>query len=204
MHISDGVLSPQVWVSGYLVTGALTAYVLARKTDMGELPKVSIVTAALFVASLIRIPLGPTSIHLMLNGLAGITLGLSAFPAVLIALILQALLFQHGGVTTIGINAVILGLPALAAYGLFQAGIRANIRGKYAIFGGLAGGIAVALGVLFLSLSLLTTGEHLEDVIPFVVVMHLPAVAIETIVVGAFAQFMARVSPQVLRGFRPG
>ncbi|MBT9159950.1 MAG: hypothetical protein AAGB97_06850 [Dehalococcoidia bacterium] len=28
MHISDGVLSPQVWVSGYVVTAALTAYVL--------------------------------------------------------------------------------------------------------------------------------------------------------------------------------
>ena len=47
MHISDGVLSPQVWVSGYVVTGALTAYVLARKTDISELPRVSIVTALL-------------------------------------------------------------------------------------------------------------------------------------------------------------
>ncbi|MBT9163667.1 MAG: Fused nickel transport protein NikMN [Chloroflexi bacterium] len=203
MHISDGVLSPQVWVSGYVVTAALTAYVLTRKTDIAELPKVSIVTAALFVASLIRIPLGPTSVHLILNGLAGITLGLSAFPAVLIALILQALLFQHGGVTTIGINAVILGLPALAAYGLFAAGTRISIRGRYAIFGGLAGGTAIALGVLFFSLCLLTTGEHLEDVIPFVVVAHLPVIAIETIVLGALAQFVARVSPQALRGFRP-
>jgi cobalt/nickel transport system permease protein len=203
MHISDGILSPQVWVSGYVITGALTAYVLTKKTDTSELPKLSIITAALFVASLIHVPTGPTSIHLILTGLAGITLGLLAFPAILVALILQALLFQHGGITTVGINAVILGLPALAAYGLFAVGTRTNIRGRYAIFGGLAGGTAIVLGILLLSLCLLTTGEHLKDVIPFVVVAHLPVIAIEGIVVGAFAQFMARVNPQTLRGFRP-
>jgi len=202
MHISDGVLSPQVWVSGYVVAGAVTAYVLAKKSDISELPKLSIITAAVFVASLIHVPIGPTSVHLVLSGLAGITLGLSAFPAILVALILQALLFQHGGITTIGINAVNMGLPALAAYGLFWAGTRTNIRGKYGIFGGLAGGVAIALGVLLLSLCLLTTGEHLEDVIPFAVVAHIPVVVIEAIVVGAFAEFVARVRPQALKGFK--
>ncbi|MBT9138807.1 MAG: Fused nickel transport protein NikMN [Syntrophomonadaceae bacterium] len=202
MHISDGVLSPQVWISGYVITMALTAYVLARKTDTSELPKLSIITAALFVASLIHIPIGPTSVHLVLTGLAGITLGLLAFPAVLVALILQALLFQHGGITTIGINTINLGLPALAVYGLFLLGTRTNIRGKHGIFGGLAGGMAVALGILLLSLSLLVTGEHLKDAIPFVVVAHLPLIAIEAIVVGAFAGFVTRVSPQVLKNGR--
>ena len=95
VHISDGVLSPQVWVSGYVVTGTLTTYILARKTELSEIPKLSVVTAALFVASLIHIPVGPTSVHLVLSGLAGITLGLAAFPAIFVALILQAFLFQH-------------------------------------------------------------------------------------------------------------
>jgi cobalt/nickel transport system permease protein len=203
MHISDGVLSPQVWVSGYVIAGAVTAYVLAKKSDISELPKLSMITAAVFVASLIYIPIGPTSVHLILSGLAGITLGLSAFPAVLVALILQALLFQHGGITTIGINAVNMGLPALAAYGIFWAGTRTNIRGKYGIFGGLAGGVAIVFGVLLLSLCLLTTGEHLKDVVPFVVVAHVPVVVIEAIVVGAFAAFVARVRPQTLKGFKP-
>ena len=57
MHISDGVLSPQVLVSGYVVAGAVTAYVLAKKSDISELPKLSIVTAAIFVSSLIHIPI---------------------------------------------------------------------------------------------------------------------------------------------------
>lgn len=203
MHISDGVLSPQVWVSGYVITGALATYILTKKTDISEIPKLSVITAAVFVASLIHIPVGPTSVHLILSGLAGITLGLAAFPAILVALILQAFLFQHGGITTIGINTVNMGLPALAAYGVFLAVTRTNIKGKYTIFGGLAGGIAIALGIALLSLCLLSTGEYLEYVVPYVVVAHLPVVAIEAIVVGAFAGFMVRVRPQLLKGYQP-
>lgn len=203
MHISDGVLSPQVWVTGNVVAGAAVAYILAKKTDVSEIPKLSIITAAVFVASLIHIPAGPTSVHLILNGLAGVTLGLSAFPAVFVALLLQALLFQHGGITTIGINTINMGLPALAVYGLFLIGTRSNIKRKYAIFGALAGGIAIALGVLLLSLSLFTTGEYLEDVIPFVIAAHIPVMVIEAVVVGAFAEFMVRVRPEILKGFKP-
>lgn len=197
------MLSPQVWVSGYVITGALATYILTKKTDISEIPKLSVITAAVFVASLIHIPIGPTSVHLVLSGLAGITLGLAAFPAILVALILQAFLFQHGGITTIGINTVNMGLPALAAYGVFLAVTRTNIKGKYTIFGGLAGGIAIALGIALLSLCLLSTGEYLEYVVPYVVVAHLPVVAIEAIVVGAFAGFMVRVRPQLLKGYQP-
>ncbi len=203
MHISDGVLSPQVWVSGYVITGGLTAYILAKKTEISDIPKVSVVTSAIFVASLIHVPVGPTSVHLVLSGLAGITLGWSAFPAIFVALILQAFLFQHGGITTIGINTVNIGLPALAAYGVFLLGARSNIKGKYTIFGGLAGGTAIVLGIALLSLSLLSTGEYLEYVVPYAIVANLPVVAIEAILVGAFAGFMARVRPQLLKGYKP-
>jgi cobalt/nickel transport system permease protein len=197
------VLSPQVWVSGYAITGTLSTYIVAKKIDVSEIPKLSVITAAIFVASLIHIPVGPTSVHLVLSGLAGITLGLAAFPAIFVALTLQAFLFQHGGITTIGINTVIMGLPALAAYGVFAAGTRSNIKGKYAVFGGLAGGTAIVLGIALLSLCLLSTGEYLEYVVPYVILAHLPVVAIEAIVVGAFAQFMERVRPQLLRSYKP-
>lgn len=197
------MLSPQVWVSGYAITGTLSTYIVAKKIDVSEIPKLSVITAAIFVASLIHIPVGPTSVHLVLSGLAGITLGLAAFPAIFVALTLQAFLFQHGGITTIGINTVIMGLPALAAYGVFAAGTRSNIKGKYAVFGGLAGGTAIVLGIALLSLCLLSTGEYLEYVVPYVILAHLPVVAIEAIVVGAFAQFMERVRPQLLRSYKP-
>jgi len=203
IHISDGILSPQVWIAGYAITVGLLAWTLSR-TKLEEIPKLSVITAAVFVASLIHLPAGPTSVHFILAGLAGITLGLAAFPAVFIALVLQAFLFQHGGITTIGINAVNIGVPALAAYGLFRLGTRTNIRRKYGIFGGLSGAVAIILGVALLSLCLFTTGEYLQDVIPFVIVAHLPIIAIEGVVTGAFAEFMFRVRPQMLAGYKIG
>ena len=203
IHISDGVLSPQVWIAGYVIAGGLLAWTLSR-IKVEEIPKLSIITAAVFVASLIHLPAGPTSVHFILAGLAGITLGLAAFPAIFIALVLQAFLFQHGGITTIGINAINMGVPALAAYGIFRLGTKTNIRRKYGIFAGLSGAIAIVLGVALLSLCLFTTGEYLKDVIPFVVVAHLPIIAIEAVVTGAFAEFMVRVRPQILKGYKIG
>ena len=61
-------------------------------------------TAAFFVASLIHVSIGPTSVHLLLNGLLGVIVGRRAPLAVLLGLTLQAVLFGHGGFTTIGVN----------------------------------------------------------------------------------------------------
>jgi len=120
MHIPDGLLPPTVTITGYAVTGGLTWFSLRKinkKTNyQEEIPKASLLTAAFFISSLIHIPIPPFSIHLILNGLMGIVLGYFAFPAVLIGLFFQAVFFQHGGLSTLGINAVIMGLPCLIAY----------------------------------------------------------------------------------------
>ena len=49
-------------------------------------------TPAIFVASLVHVPVGPSSMHLVLNGLLGLLLGWAAFPAILVGLLLQAVL----------------------------------------------------------------------------------------------------------------
>ncbi|MDY6834265.1 MAG: cobalt transporter CbiM [Chloroflexota bacterium] len=202
MHISDGVLPAELWISGTVVTSAGVAYVLAKKTDATEMPKLAVVTGAMFVASLIHIPVGETSIHLILSGLAGIVLGLAAIPAIFVSLILQALLFQHGGLTTLGINTLIMGLPALVAYGLFWTGMKSNIARKHALFGGIAGGMAICLGVCLLYLCLLTIGMDSEWLLLCIVVPHLVVVAIEAVIVGGFAEFVVKVKPEILQGQR--
>lgn len=120
MHIPDGFLPPFVCISGYAVTGGITWFCLRRinkETNyQEEIPKASLLTAAFFVASLIHIPVPPFSIHLVLNGVMGLVLGYYAFPAILIGLFFQAMFFQHGGLSTLGINAIIMGLPSLLAY----------------------------------------------------------------------------------------
>ncbi|MDJ0536004.1 MAG: cobalt transporter CbiM [Xenococcaceae cyanobacterium MO_207.B15] len=124
MHIPDGLIPPSVCISGYALTGGMTWYALREiKKDsnpQANIPKASLLTAAFFVSSLIHIPIPPTSIHLILNGMMGAILGYYAFLAIPIGLFFQAVMFNHGGISTLGINTLIMGLPAIAAYHLFR------------------------------------------------------------------------------------
>ncbi len=107
MHISDGILAPSVLVGGFVVGGGLAVAGLWRMRDR-EYPLVGIMTASFFVASLLGVPMPPTSVHLTLNSLVGITLGRRCFPAIFVALLLQAVLLGHGGITTLGVNTVMM------------------------------------------------------------------------------------------------
>jgi cobalt/nickel transport system permease protein len=55
------------------------------------------------VSSLVSVPVGPGSVHLLLNGLMGLLLGWAAVPAILVALILQAVFFGFGGILVLGV-----------------------------------------------------------------------------------------------------
>jgi cobalt/nickel transport system permease protein len=118
VHISDGVLTDRWCAAGFLLA-ALLALLGAERIRDEEIPRVALLTAAFFVASLIHVPVGPTSAHLLLNGLVGVVLGRRAGLAIPVALFLQAALLQHGGFTTLGVNSCIMVLPALLAWWLF-------------------------------------------------------------------------------------
>jgi cobalt/nickel transport system permease protein len=199
MHISDGVLSGPVLIAGFGGAAVLAAATM-RRMDMEEIPKVSVITSVFFVASLIHVPLGPSSVHLILNGLVGIVLGIRAFPAILLGIILQAILFGHGGVSVIGVNSVMMGTGGLLAYGVWQLRHHVDIKNKEVIFGAMAGGTGVLVSGLILSLALLTTGKQFLVVAGTVLAAHIPIIIIETIVVGACAGFLTRVKPHILAG----
>ena len=200
MHISDGVLSTPVFIGGYAIAVGISALSI-RKMRMDEVPKVSVVTAVFFVASLIHIPMGPTSVHLILNGLAGVILGWSAFVSIFFGLILQSILLQHGGITAIGVNACMMGLPALAAYGIFKARLLIRFRHREAAFGATAGAGAVLLAAILLALALMMTGEEFVSIAKLAVVAHIPVIVVEGIVVGFCAALLARVKPEILGGY---
>src|SRR5512147_1129646 len=79
MHISEGVLSPAVLAGGAGLAAAGCAIGL-KKLDYEAIPRVAILSAAFFVASLIHVPIGPVGAHLVLNGLMGLLLGWVAVP----------------------------------------------------------------------------------------------------------------------------
>jgi len=199
MHVSEGVLAFPAIAAGWTGTTAIAVASL-RAVEGKDLPKMAVLTAVFFVASLIHIPFGPTSVHLTLNGLVGVVIGIGAYPAILLGLALQAVLFQHGGLTVLGINGVLMGLPALAAYGIFRLGDGAAHRNKTALFGFLAGAAATALTGLLLALLLTTTGKAFLPVAKLALFAHLPLMVVEGLVTAAAVSFLARVKPEMLPG----
>ena len=199
MHISDGVLSAPVCLGGYVAAAGIIAASI-KKIKVDNMPRVAVMTSAFFIASLIHIPLGPTSVHLILNGLVGIILGPAAFISIFVGLVLQAFLFQHGGITTIGINAIMMGTPALLAYKIFNLRNKFNFRKNEFIFGALAGGSGVFLGTIILALVLITTGSEFMGVAKYAALAHVPIMVIEGIMTGFIASFLMKVKPEILKG----
>ena len=199
MHITDGALSQQVMIATN-VLAAIGVGIGLAKTDYERVPRVGVLASVFFVASLIHIPAGVSSVHLLLNGLLGFLLGWSAFPALAAALLLQAVIMGFGGITALGANILNTAVPALLCYALFAGPCRraATARGAF-IFGALAGATGVVLTCLMLSFSLyLSNPEGYLPVIKMVLVMHLPVAGIESVVVGAAAAFLYRVRPELL------
>ncbi|WVM89838.1 energy-coupling factor ABC transporter permease [Halopseudomonas pachastrellae] len=72
------------------------------------MPLAALLGAAFMVASTLHMPVGVGSVHLILNGLAGLLLGWAVFPLFFVALLLQAALFSFGGFTVLGANLLIM------------------------------------------------------------------------------------------------
>jgi cobalt/nickel transport system permease protein len=196
MHISDGVLPFAVTIGGYAASAGLAAW-SARRIHSRDLPKVAVVTSAFFVASLVHIPFGPTSAHLLLPGLAGALLGPAAFLAIGLALLLQSLLFQFGGLTALGANALMMGVPAMICGCLFQT-FKGNTLRRQAIVGAVAGAMGTVMAAVVLALMLMTGGEDFFGVAKIALAAHVPVIVIEGVVSGLTVGFLARVQPALL------
>jgi cobalt/nickel transport system permease protein len=199
MHISEGVLSMPVLAAGAAIAAAAVGIGLRRLPDE-RIPLAGLLCALFFVASLIHVPVGVSSVHLVLNGLCGVLLGWAAFPVIAAALLLQAVLFGFGGLTTLGVNVLVMGVPAVAVGLLFHAGLPRS----GALRGALAGGGAVLLGVLLMVCALwLSNGRAYLPLMATVLTVHLPVVLIEAAVTGSIVASLARVRPSLLRRLVP-
>jgi cobalt/nickel transport system permease protein len=199
MHISEGVLSGPVLVAGAAVALAGTAAGL-KKLELDRVAQAGMLSAAFFVASLIHVPVGPSSVHLILNGIVGLLLGWAAFPAILTALLLQAMMFQYGGITTLGVNTVIMALPAVVCYHLFGPFVlkpsQLAVPSAFACGAG-----SVILGAVLAGVSLMFTEGSFLEVAGLVVTAHLPVMAIEGVVTVFCVAFLKKVKPEMLPGY---
>jgi cobalt/nickel transport system permease protein len=196
MHISEGVLSPAVLGGGAALAVVGTAIGL-KKLDYEAIPRVAILSAAFFVATLIHVPVGPVGLHLVLNGLMGLLLGWLAFPAILIALFLQALLFQFGGLTVLGVNTVTMAAPAVICFYVYRGLLRrGGTPASVAAFA--CGATAILLSGLLVAAALVFTGQGFLQVAEMVLVAHIPVMIIEGIITLFVFLFLKKVRPEML------
>jgi cobalt/nickel transport system permease protein len=199
MHISEGVLSAPVLVTGAALAVAGISVGL-KKMDYEKIPQVAVLSSAFFVASLIHVPIGPSSVHLVLNGINGLLLGWMCFPSILIALVLQAILFQFGGITVLGVNTVNMALPGVICYYLFVRLINCERKFIYFVAAFLCGFLSVFLSGILVALSLWFTEESFVSAAKLIVLAHLPIMIIEGIITLFCVAFLKRVKPRLLRG----
>ena len=195
MHLSEGLLRPEILIGGAVVSAAFTLYAFKTLKD-DEIPKTAVLSALFFLASFIHVPIGPTSVHLVLGGIVGAMLGFRAFIAIFVALLLQGVLFGFGGLTTLCINLFNLATPTLIGYWLFM--LPSTKRWQKDMLWFLVGFIPLALSAFLLSLTLALNGDAFVDAAKLALMAHLPIMFIEGFITLFALRFIEKVSPHLL------
>lgn len=196
MHIVDGALANEVVVAATVLAAGGLALGL-KKLDTDKIPAAGLLAATFFVASLIHVPIGPSSVHLIMNGLAGLILGWMAFPALFVGLLLQAVFFGYGGLTVLGVNTLAIALPGVLMHYLFRHAIMQSNRRQAMICAGFAGAGAIITTGLVVTAALAFNGEAFMTAAKLVVIAHLPVAVIEGILCACAVGLVHRVKPEL-------
>jgi len=182
-----------VLATGAVVTAVGCYFGLKQLTD-SKIPQAAVLAACFFVASLVHIPVGPSSVHLIFNGIIGLLLGMSTFPVILIGLILQAVFFGFGGVVVLGVNTINIAIPAV----LVGLALKPYIeRWPATVVGFTSGFAAVFLTSLMVALSLTLSGDLFLNSASLVIVTHLPIALLEGFVGAYIFHLLKKVRPEL-------
>jgi cobalt/nickel transport system permease protein len=206
MHIPDGFLTPQVFLTLDAIAIPAVGWAARRADrkatagmeDTARIPLLGVMGAFVFAAQLINVPLGlGTSGHLLGGTLLAVALGPASAALVMTAvLVLQALLFQDGGVLALGAN-----ICNMAFVGVFAGYLPCWLWGRRApavFLGGLLSVLASGtLALLQLSLSGVAPSGR-----PLLVALGLFAIAglLEGAITVATLRAIERLSPASLSG----
>lgn len=203
MHIPDGFLSPPVWLACDLLAAPATGWIARRVARLRQSPQLAhptpllgVMGAFVFAAQMINFPVAAgVSGHLLGGTLLALLLGPASAALVMTAiLILQALLFQDGGVLALGANVCNMALIGVAV-GYFPAWLWG--RRAVTAFGGAAlsvlGSGAFALVQLNLS-GISITGAPLITALSLFCVTGL----VEGAITVAVLRSIQRLSPRAL------
>ena len=157
MHIPDGYISPKTFVPAYLIFVPLVVHAYKRvRTVLDEqtLPMLSSLAALSFVIMMFNIPVpGGTSGHAIGTAVISILFGpWIAFLALSVVLLIQALVFGDGGITTYAINALSMGfIAAFTSYYTYKF-LRGKVSDKLNYF--ISGWFSIVMASFFVAVLL--------------------------------------------------
>ena len=214
MHIPEGLIPAQQAAAWYAPAAAFVgAGIVSLKRRLviqpSVRPLVGLMAALIFVISLMPLPvpgLGTVS-HPCGTPMAAILLGpLTATVLGSVALLLQALFFAHGGITSWGANIIAMAVGgSFSAYAVFIASRRAGLG--LGISAGIAGliGDCVTYGITSFQIALALHGD--ESVMnvwgaAFVSFMptQLPLAIVEGLFTAGVVVFIANQRSEILEG----
>lgn len=197
MHISEGILSGGMLAVGWAGTVAGVSFGL-KHTETDKIIRTALVSSAFFLASLVNIRIGPSSTHLSLIAPMGLILGYSVFPAVFVALLLQAVLFGFGGLVVLGANTMAMGLPALVSYIIFGKVIREGSGKTVAFMLFMAGALAVMMGAGLSGAFLGFSDSNFLGAVKLLMIAHVPLALVEGAVTSFLMMWLKKSAPEFL------
>jgi cobalt/nickel transport system permease protein len=182
MHIPDGFVSIPVAAVTYVASGGSLTYAVRRTNEeLGEkqVPLMGVMGAFIFAAQMLNFPVaGGTSGHLIGGALATILLGPWAGMLIMTSvLVMQALIFQDGGLVALGANVFNMGVVACLvghyAFNWLKRLLGEGVRGTM-ISGFVAGWASVVAAAIVCALELAISGTSaLAVVLPAMTLVHI-------------------------------
>ena len=212
LHLPDGVLSWAVWAPAWLLAIVLLgiAAFASRHASPQQVAYRGTLGALVLAAMTLTLPLGPFEYHLSLLGVLGVLAGpAGAFEALFVVSAILAFA-GHGGLTVIGLNALVLGAGAAVGRPVYAAlSPRLGVAGALAVAAGASQAVAGAAWTLVMiaCLERMPGAFGARTTIAWIAggaaLMWLIGVTVETLVALGLGRFLARVKPELLPGGAP-
>ena len=209
MHIPDGFLNVQTWVTMDVVAGLGVAYAIKKtKTSLGErqIPLMGVMAAFIFAAQMLNFPIaGGTSGHFIGGVMAAVLLGPWAATLVMSTIfIVQCLLFQDGGLTALGANIFNMGIIGTVFGYYIYRGVMISFGGKKGLLWGvgIASWLAVVLAATFCSIELAFSGTvPLRAALPAMAGVHALIGVGEAIISVGVIRLILKARPDLLQRY---
>ncbi len=229
MHIPDGYLGPETYGGLWAVTvpfWLIASRILKEKVKEAHIPFLAMASSFSLIVMLFTIPLpGGTTGHITGMPLVAIALGpWASILSVSVALVIQAILFGDGGITTLGANCFNIAIAgSFISYGIYrimggpdvsstnqESPIPNIIKSKRHFLpkwlgAGIAGYLAINVSALLTALQLglqpiIHQGQGSTPFFPFPLRVTLPAILIPHLtIVGVLEGIITMIALRVLQ-----